>query len=133
MPGCGGAESNRASQSMSWRIFCSRSLSLSIRLSTARYSAAFLGALSAMLVSALITLSGVRSSCEASAVNSSWRRRDCSTGASACTPTASAPANIASSSTGATRASPSRSTAVRWSTLARLWPATSVSPFARVV
>jgi len=46
--------------------------------------------LSATSVSALITLSGVRSSCKASAVNSIWRRRDCSTGASARWPTGKA-------------------------------------------
>jgi hypothetical protein len=66
---------------------------------------------SATDVSAAITLSGVRSSCEASAVNSSWRRRDCSTGDSARRPMISAPMKTASSSTGAASASPTLSTA----------------------
>ena len=73
------------------------------------------GALSARLVSALITLSGVRSSCEASAVNSSCRLRDCSTGSSARMPMVSAPPNMASSRIGAANVSPSRSSVVRWS------------------
>ena len=47
-------------------------------------------------LSALITLSGVRSSCDASAVNSSCRRCDCSTGPSAFRPTVSEPRNMAS-------------------------------------
>ena len=78
-----------------------------------------------MPISALITLSGVRSSCEASAVNSSWRRRECSTGDSARSPMISDPANMASSSTGATATSPSCSTSATCCCSARLCPATS--------
>ena len=103
----------------------SRWLSRSMRCRVARYSSAARGALSAMPISALITDSGVRSSCEASAVNSSWRRRECSTGDSARSPMISDPANMASSSTGATATSPSCSTSATCCCSARLWPATS--------
>ncbi len=126
--GSGGVESNRASQSRSSTIRRSLPPSPSMRESTARYSAGSRGALSATLVSALITLSGVRSSCEASAVNSSCRLRDCSTGSSARMPIVSAPPNMASSRIGATSVSPSRSSAVRWSLLARPWPAMNLVP-----
>src|ERR1700735_5284786 len=81
-----------------------------------------------MLVSALMTLSGVRSSCDAYAVNSSWRRRDCSTGDSALSPMIRDPANMAASSTGAASASPSSSTFSRWTCSARFWPATTIAP-----
>ena len=79
-PGSGGVESNLASHSRSSTMRLSLPLSPSMRVSTARYSAGLRGALRATLVSALMTLSGVRSSWEASAENSSCRRRDCSTG-----------------------------------------------------
>ena len=100
LPGGGGLESNLASHSMSSTSWRSRWLSPWIRRSESRYSAASRGADRATSASALITLSGVRSSCEASAVNSSWRRRDCSTGASARRPTTSRPPNMASSRNG---------------------------------
>ena len=123
--GGGGLESNLASHSMSSTSWRSRWLSPWIRRSESRYCAASRGADRATSASALITLSGVRSSCEASAVNSSWRRRDCSTGASARRPTTSRPRNIASSRNGPAMISTSSIRLwVCWSP-ARLWPATS--------
>jgi len=128
LPGGGGRESNLASHSMSSTSWRSRWLSPRIRPRASRYSVADRGADRATSASALITLSGVRSSCEASAVNSSWRRRDCSTGACARRPTSSAPRNIASSTTGPVMSSALSST--RWvrATPARLWPAISQPP-----
>ena len=52
-----------------------------------------------------MTLSGVRSSWEASAVNSSWRRRASSTGLAALTPMSRVPKNTATRSTGPAMAS----------------------------
>ncbi len=124
-PGGGGRESNRASQSMSSTRLRSRWLSPWIRASASRYSPASRGADRATSASARITLSGVRSSCEASAVNSSWRRRDCSTGASARRPTTSRPPNIASSRNGPAMISPYSSRRLVCSSPATLWPATS--------
>ena len=89
--------------------------------------------LSATSASARITLSGVRSSCEASAVNSSWRRRDRSTGASARWPTARQPKNMASRTNGPARTSAYSSRRLVCATPARLWPATSQLAPSRVI
>jgi len=78
-----------------------------------------------------MTDSGVRSSWEASAVNSSWRRRASSTGAAACTPITSAPRNIPSRTTGAATSSTVSSRTMTWERLATLSPATSQPPSAR--
>ena len=112
-----------------------RSCALSpwMRARASRYPAASRGVLSATSVSARITLSGVRSSCEASAVNSSWRRRDCSTGASARWPTARQPKNMASRTNGPASTSAYSSRRLVCATPARLWPATSQPVPSRVI
>ena len=125
LPGDGGLESNRASESMSSTSWRSRRLSPWMPVSASRYSAALRGLLRATSASALITLSGVRSSCEASAVNSSWRRRDCSTGARARRPTTSEPPNMASRRNRPAMTSPYSSSRSVCASPARLWPATS--------
>ena len=124
-PGGGGRESNLASHSMSSTSWRSRRLSPWMRVSASRYSAASRGLDRATSASARITLSGVRSSCEASAVNSSWRRRDCSTGASARRPTTSEPKNIASRTNGPAMSSAYSSSRSVCASPVRLWPAIS--------
>ena len=96
-----------------------------IRSRTSRYSSADRVRLSASSTSASMTLIGVRSSWEASAVNSTWRRWISSSGAEARSPMIRDPMKVATSrripkrSSGAMRALCTRSS---W---ARLSPATS--------
>ena len=62
---------------------------------------------------ASMTASGVRSSCEASAVNSSWRRRDASIGAATRRPIATAPRKTIPSRSGAITSSARMTVAAR--------------------
>ena len=132
-PGGGGRESNRASHSMSSTSRRIRPVSPWIRDSESRYPAASRGTDSATSVSAWITASGVRNSCEASAVNSSWRRRACSTGASARRPTTSEPRNMAATTNGPAMISASRSRFLVCASPAMLCPATSQPVPSRVI
>ena len=79
----------------------------------------------ARLVCASMTDRGVRSSCEASAEKSSWRRRATSMGVATRRPMATAPRNTAISRMGPI--SSSASTMVDWvaSTGAMFWPTTT--------
>lgn len=108
----------------------SRALSRPTRDSTSRYAAGSRGRSSASPTSASITEIGVRSSWEASAVNSAWRRRTSSEGAEARRPTTVAPTNTATA-----RVAPNTSSATSradWTLAvpAMLWPATRVVPSA---
>ena len=94
-----------------------------------RYQAASRSCASARLVCASMTESGVRSSCEASAVNSSCRRRAASMGAATRRPMATAPKNTPASRNGAMSSEPrrivrcaSRTKSVDWATMTRLVP-----------
>ena len=71
---CVRSSSKRASHNRSSTIRCNRRPSPPMRSSADRYDDASLSLLSAIDTSASMTLSGVRNSCEASAVNSLWRR-----------------------------------------------------------
>ena len=93
--------SARASQSRSSTIRRSRVLSWLTRSSTSWYAAGSRGRSRARSTSASMTEIGVRSSCDASAVNSACRRRTSSDGAEARRPTTVAPANTATARIGA--------------------------------
>ena len=88
--GCPPVESNRASQSMSSTRRRVRFSSASIRPKASASQAGSRARARASVVWASMTESGVRSSCEASAVNSSWRWRARSIGVATRRPIASA-------------------------------------------
>ena len=125
-PGGGGAASKRASQSRSSTMRLRRPLSRPIRSSTPGSELA--SAPRANESSASITLSGVRSSWDASAVNSSCRRRASSIGLAARSPMKSDARKMATRSTGAATSSEVTSTPSTWDSSVRLSPATRRPP-----
>ncbi len=75
-----------------------------------------------------MTDNGVRSSWLASAVNSNWRRRASSTGATAIMPMTSTPKKTATNIIGPRINSPASKTVTTWRGSARFWPAKIVPP-----
>ena len=126
--GCGGSSSARANQSKSSTILLSRWLSRLTLWRTSRYSEGSRGRSSAMSISASITEMGVRSSWEASAVNSACRRRTNSEGADARRPTTVAPPNTTTAKMAPNTSSATRSADWTLEIEAALWPTTSNPP-----